>query len=77
MDRIFCVIRVGDVALDAVNSKDTVQRAATAVADLIAKRFPTTRFADQTPVNMGAARLECFQYHFRPVGRDTFFIRGK
>jgi hypothetical protein len=53
-------VRVGDVALDALDRQHAGQRAATAVLDHVAERVDRGRFADDAEIEHLAARLQRF-----------------
>ena len=77
VDRVATEVRVGDVALDALDRQLAGQRAAAAVLDHVAERIDRGRLADDAEVERFAARLQGFDDGDGAVGGIAFLVRGE
>ena len=73
---VFCQMRIGNVALHAVNPELARKRAAAAVLDCVPKAIRRTWFTDHAVVENFLAVAQPLDHLDRAVGGDAFFIRG-
>src|SRR5208337_3023789 len=69
-------MRVGDVALTAMQRQPPGQRAAPADLDRVAERLRAGRLADQAMIKALALRQRPVDELFRPVDRGAFLVAG-
>ena len=69
-------MRIGDVALDAIDVQHAVQRAAAADLDAVAEHFDIAGFAEHAMVEFLAARCRPLQQLDGAVDGDVFLVAG-
>ena len=69
-------MRIGDVALDAIDVKRARQRAAAADLDAVAELFDIAGFAEHAMVEFLAARRRPLQQFYGAVDGDVFLVAG-
>ena len=74
--RVIDEVRVGDVALHALDGQPSGHAAAPSDLDHITERFGRGRLADDARVDDLAALSQPFQHLFRAVDRDPLLVAG-
>ena len=77
MDRVLHQMRVGDVALHALDGERGGERAAPSVLDGVAGLADRSRLADDAVVDQLVAFLQRFDHAHGAVHRDAFLVRGE
>ena len=77
VDRVFGEVRVGDVALHALDRQLARERAASAVLDRVAEAGDGGRFADQAKIGAFPARLQRLGDRDSAVHGVAFLVRGE
>ena len=75
-DRILRDLRIGDMALAAVDCEPSIQRAAPAVLDRVAERADACRLADDAMVEKLTPRQRPVEKLDRAVDRRAFLVAG-
>ena len=75
-DGIVGALRIGDVALRAVDNQFSSERSTPADLDRIAKRFRIRRLADEAMIEMFALFSGPLQQFRRAVDGGTFLVAG-